>query len=301
MTAHLFSELVIESGFPKGVINIVHGRGPKAGQALVEHPEVPVISFTGGTKTGGQIAKSIAPLFKKSSFELGGKNPNIIFSDCDFKKALKMSLRSSFLNQGEICLCGSRIFVEKDIYGKFLDQFVVETEKLQVGDPEDDKTFVGALVSKSHLEKVLSYVKLARDEGGHIRTRSEIRGLGEKIQGGYYMRPAVITDLDPKCSVQQEEIFGPVVTITPFETEEEVLEMANGTPYGLSASLWTSDNGRVHRLSRKIQAGTVWVNSWMYRNLRAPLGGMKNSGLGREGGEYSLNFFTEIQNVSIHY
>ena len=301
MTAHLFSELVVESGFPKGVINIVHGRGSGAGQSLVEHPGVPVVSFTGGTKTGVQIAKTIAPFFKKSSFELGGKNPNIIFSDCDFKKALKTSLRSSFLNQGEICLCGSRVFVERDIYENFLDQFVLETEKLQVGDPEDKKTFLGALVSKSHLEKVLSYVKLAREEGGRIQTRSEVGGLGEKIQGGYYMRPTVITDLDPKCSVQQEEIFGPVVTFTPFETEEEVLEMANGTPYGLSASLWTSDNSRVHRLSRKIQAGTVWVNSWMYRNLRAPLGGMKNSGLGREGGEYSLNFFTETQNVSIHY
>ena len=301
MTAHLLSELIVESGLPEGVVNIVHGRGSKAGQALIEHPDVPVVSFTGGTKTGVQIAKTIAPFFKRSSFELGGKNPNIIFSDCDFKKALKMSIRSSFFNQGEICLCGSRIYVEKNIYEKFLDHFVRKTDELKVGDPEDDKNFIGALVSKSHLEKVLSYVKQAEKEGGKIETQTELKGLGEEIKGGYYMRPTVITGLDSKSSIQQEEIFGPVVTLTPFESEREVLEMANGTQYGLSASLWTSDNDRVHRLSKKIQAGTVWVNSWMYRNLRAPLGGMKSSGLGREGGDYSLDFFTETQNVSIEY
>ena len=301
MTACLFSELVMEVGFPKGVINIVHGLGERVGQALVEHPGVPVVSFTGGTQTGKHIATSIAPLLKKTSFELGGKNPNIIFSDCDFKKALKISLRSSFLNQGEICLCGSRIFVEKDIYEKFVDRFVQETKKLQVGDPREEKTFIGALVSKAHLEKVLSYVELAKKEGGKLHTFPEVDGLNGEIRDGYYMKPVVITGLDSRSRVQQEEIFGPVVTITPFETEEELLEMANGVSYGLSASLWTSDNSRVHRLSRQIQAGTVWVNSWMYRNLRAPLGGMKGSGLGREGGDYSLNFFTETQNVSIQY
>ncbi len=301
MTAFLLSELIIEAGFPKGVINIVHGQGGTAGQHLISHPRVPVISFTGGTKTGGHIAQTVATMFKKTSFELGGKNPNIIFADCDFEQALRISLRSSFLNQGEICLCGSRIFVEKSIYQKFVDRFVSETDQLLVGDPENSKTFLGALVSKAHLEKVKSYVSLAREEGGVVLTKEKVEDLAPQFQSGYFMRPTVITGLKPDCRVQQEEIFGPVVTITPFETEEEVLAMANGVQYGLSATLWTSDNSRVHRMSREIQAGTVWVNSWMYRNLRAPLGGMKSSGLGREGGDYSLNFFTETQNVSIQY
>ncbi len=301
MTAGLFSELVIEAGFPPGVINIVHGLGSKAGQALVTHPDVPVISFTGGTKTGGHIAESVAHMFKKTSFELGGKNPNIIFADCDFEKAIRTSLRSSFLNQGEICLCGSRIFVEQSIYDKFVERFVAETDQLVVGDPMSKKSFVGALVSRDHLDKVLSYVELAKKEGGTVLTKTGVEGLSEAHKLGFYMRPTVITGLSPECRVQQEEIFGPVVTITPFTTEEEALTMANGVQYGLSASLWTSDNSRVHRLSKKIQAGTVWVNSWMYRNLRAPLGGMKSSGIGREGGDYSLNFFTETQNVSVSY
>lgn len=301
MTAFMLSELVVEAGFPPGVINIVHGRGASTGQALIEHKDVPVVSFTGGTKTGGHIAQSIATQFKKTSFELGGKNPNIIFADCAFEQALKTSLQSSFLNQGEICLCGSRIYVEEKIYDQFLKAFVEETEKITVGDPSDKKSFIGALVSKEHLEKVLSYVELAKEEGGTIHTSSEVQGLSEPIKNGYYMRPTVITGLPKNCRVQQEEIFGPVVTITPFKTEEEALELANSVDYGLSATLWTSDVSRAHRVSGQIQAGTVWVNSWMYRNLRAPLGGMKHSGVGREGGDYSLNFFTEIQNVSIRY
>jgi aminomuconate-semialdehyde/2-hydroxymuconate-6-semialdehyde dehydrogenase len=301
MTAFLLSEILVEISFPKGVINILHGLGNVTGEALITHPDVPVISFTGGTQTGAHIAKSVAPMFKKTSFELGGKNPNIIFADCDFEKAVTTSLRSSFLNQGEICLCGSRIFVEKSIYQKFIDRFVLETEKLTVGDPHDKESFMGALVSKEHLQKVLSYIELAKKEGGQVLTSSEVKGLPPKLQQGYYMRPTVITGLDSSCRVQQEEIFGPVVTITPFSTEEEVLKMANSVQYGLSASLWTQDNSRVHRVAKKIQAGTVWVNSWMYRNLRAPLGGMKYSGLGREGGDYSLNFFTETQNISIQY
>lgn len=300
MTAYRFSELVIEAGIPAGVINIVHGLGTTTGQALIEHPKVPLISFTGGTKTGGHIAQTVATQFKKTSLELGGKNPNIIFADCDFEKAIATSLRSSFLNQGEICLCGSRIFVEKSIYSQFVERFVAETEKLKVGDPRKDDSFMGALVSKPHLEKVLSYVELAKKEGGKVLTSQKV-DVESSIEKGYYMRPTVITGLAPDCRVQQEEIFGPVVTITPFETEEEMLAMANGVQYGLSATLWTSDNSRVHRLAPKIQAGTVWVNSWMYRNLRAPLGGMKSSGIGREGGDYSINFFTETQNISIQY
>ena len=301
MTAYLFSQMINEAGLPPGTINIIHGTGAKTGNALIKHPDVPVISFTGGTATGGHIAKEVGPLFKKTSFELGGKNPNIIFADCDFEKALSTSIKSSFLNQGEICLCGSRIFVEESLYDKFVERFVEETEKLQVGSPFEKGTFVGALVSKPHLDKVKSYVELAKEEGGKVLTSSEVKGLSEENKNGYYMRPTVITGLSPQCRVQQEEIFGPVVTITPFKTEDEVLEMANGVKYGLSATLWTENASRVHRMSKEIQAGTVWVNSWMYRNLKAPLGGMKQSGIGREGGDYSLNFFTETQLVSISY
>lgn len=300
-TAAMFSQMVIDCGMPPGVINIVHGEGAGAGQALIEHPDVPAISFTGGTKTGAHINQTVASQFKKTSFELGGKNPNIIFADCDFEKALSTSLRASFLNQGEICLCGSRIFVEETIYEKFLNRFVKEADALVVGDPLDEKTFMGALVSKDHLEKVSSYVELAKQEGGTVHTRNEVTGLKEEHQKGYFMRPTVISGLDFNCRVQQEEIFGPVVTITPFKNEEHALEMANSVQYGLSASLWTSNVERAHRVAGQIQAGTVWVNSWMYRNLRAPLGGMKASGLGREGGDYSLNFYTETQNVSMSF
>ncbi len=301
MTAFLFSQLVIEAGIPHGVINIIHGPGGEAGEALIQHKDIPVISFTGGTKTGAHIATQVAPQFKKLSLELGGKNPNIIFADCDYEKALSTSVRASFLNQGEICLCGSRIFVEQSMYQKFLSDFTRETDKLIVGDPMNKKSFLGPLVSKDHLEKVKSYVQLARQEGGLVHTNEEVQGLDPTLTKGYFMRPTVISGLHHECRVQQEEIFGPVVTITPFESEEEVLTMANSVPYGLSASLWTQSSDRVHRVSGQIKSGTVWVNSWMYRNLRAPIGGMKQSGLGREGGDDSLNFFTETQNVSIRY
>ncbi len=301
MTAFMLSELIIEAGFPPGVINIVHGEGGQTGQALIDHPDVPVVSFTGGTQTGAHIAQTVAPQFKKISLELGGKNPNIIFADCDFEKALKTTLRSSFLNQGEICLCGSRIYVEESIFQEFISRFVEETDKLVVGDPLQKGTFLGPLVSQSHLEKVLSYVELAQKEGGRVLTTMEIGHLEEEFSQGYFMRPTIIAGLANDCRVQKEEIFGPVVTVTPFSSEEEVVAMANDVDYGLAASVWTSDLSRSHRVAKQLQSGTVWVNSWMYRNLRAPLGGMKSSGVGREGGDYSLSFFTETQNVSISY
>lgn len=297
MTAYLFSELLLEIGFPRGVINIVHGEGAIAGQKLVEHSEVPVISFTGGTKTGATIASAAAPFFKKVSLELGGKNPNIIFADCDFEQALGTSLRSSFLNQGEICLSGSRIYIEKSIYRRFVDRFVEETDRLKVGDPKDEKVFMGALVSRNHLEKVLSYVELAKVSGGRVLSQTSLTGLRDELKEGFYMRPTVIADIPPGCRFEQEEVFGPAVSVTPFETEEDLLAMANGVRHGLSASLWTSNLSRAHRLSRQLQAGVVWVNAWMERSMQAPFGGMKSSGLGREGGEYSLDFFTEIQNI----
>ena len=301
MTAYLLSELIAQVDFPPGTCNIIHGDGATTGNALISHPDVPVVSFTGGTQTGEHLARTIAPQFKKYSLELGGKNPNIIFADADIDQAIKTSLKSSFLNQGEICLCGSRMFVEQSIFDSFVEKFVAETEKLQVGDPMDKDSFIGALVSKPHLEKVKSYVELAKQEGGTVRTSMEVQGLSDEVKNGYFMRPTVITGLAPHCRVQQEEIFGPVVTITPFQSEEEVIEMANGVKYGLSASLWTGDSSRAHRVAENIQAGTVWVNNWMFRDLRVPFGGMKHSGVGREGGDYSLNFFTESQNICIRY
>ena len=297
MTAYLFTELCIEAGLPDGVLNIVHGLGPKVGQAIVEHPNTKAISFTGGTKTGKQIAATAAPMFKKLSLELGGKNPNIIFADCDFDQALKTSLQSSFSNQGQICLCGSRIFIERPIYDRFRDAFVEKAGKLKVGSPYLEESQIGALVSKSHFEKVLSYVQLAKEEGGKLLCGgNEVKFDGE-FAGGFYMQPAVFEGLAFDCRTNQEEIFGPVVTLTPFDTEEELLKMTNSTQYGLSASIWTSNLDRAMRLSHSVQAGIVWVNCWLFRDLRTPFGGVKHSGVGREGGWDALSFFTEKKNI----
>ena len=300
MTAFLLGEICTDAGLPKGVLNIVHGTGPSAGQAIVEHPHIKAISFTGGTTTGEHIARTAAPMFKKLSLELGGKNPNLIFADCNYEKMLATTLKSSFSNQGQICLCGSRIFVEKTIYEKFKKDFVEKTKQLKVGNPFVEKTNLGALVSKEHLEKVESYIKLAEEEGGKILfggNRVKVKGL----ENGYYLEPTVIEVFDNQCRVNQEEIFGPVVSIMPFETEEEVLAMANSVKYGLSATLWTSDVNRTMRISKEIEAGIVWVNTWLNRDLRTPFGGIKTSGVGREGGFEALQFFTEAKNVCIRY
>lgn len=299
MTAFLLSRLCIEAGLPKGVLNIVHGLGPKVGQAISEHPDVPIISFTGGTATGKRIAATAAPMFKKLSLELGGKNPNIIFADCDFDKALSTSVQSSFANQGQICLCGSRIFVERSIYNKFRDAFVEKVKKLRVGDPLDESSHLGAVVSKPHMEKVLGYIDLAKEEGGIVLTGGQQIVTTGEISKGYYLAPTVIEGLDYNCRTNQEEIFGPVVTLAPFDTEEEVLNMANSTPYGLSATLWTNNLNRTQRLSTAIKAGIIWVNCWLVRDLRTPFGGVKQSGIGREGGWDALQFFTEKKNVCI--
>ena len=299
MTAYLFSKLCIEAGLPPGVLNIVYGLGHKAGQALVAHPRVPVISFTGGTTTGAAIAKTAAPMFKKLSLELGGKNPNIIFADADLEEAIKISLQSSFSNQGEICLCGSRIFVERPVYKKFLNAFAEKTRQLVVGDPGDNDTQVGAVVSENHLNKILSYVNLAREEGGEVVVGGKCIKLKGRCSSGYYMQPTVITGLTPACRTNREEIFGPVVTVTPFDDEEEVLDYANSTDYGLSATIWTQDLKKAHRVAHKVKSGVVWVNCWLLRDLRTPFGGMKQSGLGREGGFDALRFFTEEKNICI--
>lgn len=300
-TAFLLGKVAKEAGMPDGVLNIIHGEGGGAGDAIVKHKKIKAISFTGGTSTGEYIARTAAPMFKKLSLELGGKNPNIIFADCDFKEMLSTTLRSSFANQGQICLCGSRIFVERPIYDKFKEEFVKRVDSTVVAHPNDPTAKLGAVVSKPHMEKVLSYVEIAKEEGGIVLTGGERVTMDAPYENGYYLRPTVIEGLAYDCRTNQEEIFGPVVTITPFDTEEEVLMMANSTQYGLSSTLWTSDLKRAHRMADKLQAGIVWVNAWLVRDLRTPFGGVKASGVGREGGWEALRFFTEPKNVFIKY
>lgn len=299
MTAFLLSQLAHEAGIPPGVLNIVHGLGAKVGAAISAHPQIAAISFTGSTRTGAEIARTAGPAFKKLSLEMGGKNPNIVFADCDFEEALATTLRSSFSNQGQICLCGSRIFVEKSIYPKFRDALVSKTRALRVGDPRDSSTEQGAVVSLEHRDKILSYIDLAKKEGGRILVGGASAQVEGRCKNGWFIEPTLIEGLSPQCRVNQEEIFGPVATITPFETEEEVLEWANCTSYGLAASLWTQNLKRAHRFSAGLKSGIVWVNCWMLRDLRTPFGGMKDSGVGREGGQEALRFFTEPKNVCI--
>ena len=346
MTAYLLSKLCIEAGLPAGVLNIVHGTGPKVGAAIVAHREVKAISFTGGTKTGEEIARTAAPMFKKLSLELGGKNPNIIFADCNYEEMLATTVRSSFSNQGEICLCGSRIFVERPLYERFKTDFAARVSTLMVGDPNDPDTDVGAIVSKQHFDKIMSYIDLAKEEGGKILTggnaaavkvpsfskegwQTDAVGPSDgvvttaepsttpSVQGspdvsenpkseiqnpksaGWFIQPTVIEGLPSDCRTNTEEIFGPVVTIMPFDTEDEVLGYANSVRYGLSATVWTENLSRAHRVSAALESGIVWVNCWMLRDLRTPFGGVKDSGIGREGGFKALNFFTEPKNVCI--
>jgi aminomuconate-semialdehyde/2-hydroxymuconate-6-semialdehyde dehydrogenase len=300
-TAFLLSKVCQEINFPAGVLNFVHGLGPKVGEAICVHPSVKAISFTGGTSTGKRIASVAAPMFKKLSLELGGKNPNIIFADCDYKEMLATSVRSSFANQGQICLCGSRIFVERPLYEKFKTDFVARVSKLQVGDPMDNNTKTGAVVSEAHMNKVLSYIELAKAEGGTVITGGERANVPDRCAEGWFINPTVIEGLAYNCRTNQEEIFGPIVTIMPFDTEEEVLMYANSTDYGLAATLWTQNLSRAHRMAEKLASGIVWVNCWLVRDLRTPFGGVKNSGVGREGGMEALHFFTEAKNICISY
>jgi aminomuconate-semialdehyde/2-hydroxymuconate-6-semialdehyde dehydrogenase len=299
MTAYLLSEICQDAGLPPGVLNIVHGAGPTTGEAIVRHPEIKAISFTGSTRAGAEIARIAAPMFKKLSLELGGKNPNLIFADCDYDKMLETTVRSSFNNQGQICLCGSRIYVEKSLYKRFKDDFVERVLALKCGDPADLAMQQGAVVSKMHFDKVLSYIELAKQEGGHILCGGHALEFSGKLEKGWFIAPTVIDGLPVQCRTNQEEIFGPVVTLQSFETDEEALTLANSSPYGLSATLWTNDLSRVNRLSAALQAGIVWVNTWMLRDLRTPFGGVKNSGVGREGGWDAMRFFTETKNVTI--
>ena len=297
-TAYLLSEILDEVGFPAGVLNIVHGTGPNVGEPLVSHPEVPVISFTGGTATGARISSIAAPMFKKLSLELGGKNPNVIFADCDFDKMLRTTLQSSFANQGQICLCGSRILVERPLYDRFVAAFVDKVKALKVGRPDDPATQVGAVVSKDHQAKILHYIQLAQEEGGTVECGGQAL-YPEGAEGGFYVAPTVITGLNMGCRTNQEEIFGPVVTIQAFDSEEEALALANATKYGLAATVWTENLKRAHRVAAHIHSGIVWVNNWLVRDLRTPFGGVKASGVGREGGFEALRFFTEPKNIYI--
>ena len=298
-TAYLLSEILDEIGFPKGVLNIVHGLGAEVGAAIVAHHDTNIISFTGGTQTGKAISSVAAPMFKKISLELGGKNANVIFDDCDFEDAVNTSVRSSFANQGQICLCGSRIYVQRGIYEKFKAAFLERVNGLTVADPLSDQARMGAVVSKEHMNKVLSYIELAKEEGGTLLTGGHRVQLEGRCERGYFIAPTVFENLPASCRTNQEEIFGPVVTLTPFDTEEEALAMANGTAYGLAATIWTSDLKTAHRMASGLHAGIIWVNCWLLRDLRTPFGGVKQSGVGREGGFEALRFFTEPKNICI--
>lgn len=298
-TAYLLGEICNAAGLPPGVFNIVHGLGPRAGEAIVRHPQIKAVSFTGSTRAGAEIARIAAPMFKKLSLELGGKNPNLIFADCDYEQMLQTTVASSFNNQGQICLCGSRIYVERPIYERFKKDFVERVQALRVGDPADPGSRLGAVVSKLHFDKVLSYIDLAREEGGTILCGGTALSLPGPLAGGWYIAPTVVEGLPIECRSNQEEIFGPVVTIQPFDTDDEALALANGVPYGLSSTLWTNNLRRTQRFAAELQAGIVWVNCWLLRDLRTPFGGVKQSGVGREGGWEAMRFFMETKNVTL--
>lgn len=298
-TAFLLSKLCADIGFPAGVLNIVHGRGGWAGRALVEHPKVLAVSFTGGTKTGREIAQIAAPSFKKLSLELGGKNPVVIFADAQFDEMMNQTVRAAFANQGQICLCGSRIYIERPLYARFREAFVERAKKLRVGDPMDEQTDQGSLVSKTHFEKVMGAIAQAKRDGAKILCGGDRATVSGRCENGWFVQPTVLEGLPENCPTVQEEIFGPVVSIAPFDAEDEVLQWANGTAYGLAATVWTENLARAHRMAERLEAGIIWINCWMLRDLRTPFGGVKNSGVGREGGTEALRFFTEPKNVCV--
>ena len=305
-TATRLGELTVKAGFPPGVVNIVHGLGPSVGQPIVEHPSVPTISFTGGTATGSRIASACAPMFKRVGLELGGKNPFIVFADADLDRAVETAVRAGFTNQGQICLCGSRLLVEASIADEFVSRFVERVEALVPGDPLDDATTFGSLISDDHRAKVDAAVREAEALGGRVltggsRPSKQPSDLPARCARGAFYLPTVIDCLDPACPIEQNEIFGPVVTVQRFQDEDDALDLANGTPYGLAASLFTSDLSRAHRMAETLDFGILWINCWMLRDLRTPFGGMKQSGLGREGGEDAMRFFTEPTSVCIQF
>jgi aminomuconate-semialdehyde/2-hydroxymuconate-6-semialdehyde dehydrogenase len=298
LTASALADIMADAGAPSGVFNLVHGIGPEAGQALVEHPGVPAISFTGGTATGRIVASTCAPLFKKVSLELGGKNSTIVFADADFDAAVEVAVRAAFANQGEICLCGSRILVQRTIWTRFVEAFVAKVAALRVGNPADDTTDLGALVSNAHRDKVEGYIALALEEGGTIETGGR---RPDHLTQGAFLEPTVVTGLPSTCRTATEEIFGPMATLHPFDTEQQAVTMANEVEYGLAGSVWTRDLGKAHRVSAAMHTGMVWVNTWLQRDLRVPFGGVKNSGVGHEGGRWSIDFYSEVKNVCVKF
>lgn len=299
MTGYLLSVVAKEAGLPDGVLNIVHGGGPDCGSAIVKHPKIKAISFTGSTRAGKDIATIAAPMFKKLSLELGGKNPNIIFADCNWDKMIATTVQSSFANQGQICLCGSRILVEESIFEKFKTEFIARVKALKIGDPLETTSKQGAVVSKLHFDKVMSCIELAKQEGGTILLGGNAVKPEGRCADGYFIEPTIIEGLGPDCRTNMEEIFGPVVTLQSFKTEEEALQLANCSDYGLAATIWTENVTRANRIAAKVQSGIIWINCWLLRDLRTPFGGFKNSGVGREGGWEAMRFFTEPKNVCI--
>ena len=301
LTAHLLAETLLELGLPKGVFNLVHGLGPEVGQAILEHPGIKAISFTGGTETGRIVARTAAPMFKKLSLELGGKNATVVFADADMEKAVEGAVRAAFTNSGQVCLCGSRIFIEEEIVEQFTRRFVEKVDAIRVGNPMDEETEMGTVISPEHLLKIESYIDLAQKEGGVILTGGtrEMTGYNGPDGTGAFLRPTVVGNLPHTSRCATEEIFGPMVTLHAFSTEQDALEMVNASEYGLAGSVWTSDIKRGQRFSTQIDSGIVWVNTWLHRDLRTPFGGVKNSGVGREGGQWSLDFFSELTNICI--
>ena len=300
LTADLMMRVIDEVGLPAGVVNLVHGEGAGAGAPLVSHSDVDLVSFTGGTSTGEKVAASAAPAFKKLSLELGGKNASIVFADCDMDSTVAGVVRAGFLNQGQVCLCGSRVLVEDSAYAEFRDRFVDAVEAMRIGDPSEESTDLGALISEEHLAKVQGYVELAKQEGGVLLTGGT-PCLPSGFEGGNWMAPTVIEGLSPDSRCSTEEIFGPVVTLHPFGSEDEAVAIANNTRYGLAGSVWTSDLDKGRRVSEAIDSWSVWVNTWLHRDLRVPFGGVKDSGVGREGGKWSLGFFSEAMNVCVKH
>lgn len=301
MTAYLLCQLCAEAGLPAGVLNIVHGNGPHCGSEIVKHPDIKAISFTGSTRAGKDIASIAAPMFKKISLELGGKNPNIIFADCDWDKMMRTTVQSSFANQGQICLCGSRILVEESIYEKFKTEFIARVKAMVIGDPLDENSKQGAVVSKVHFDKVMGCIELAKQEGGSILLGGNAVQPEGRCTKGYFIEPTIIEGLSPDCRTNMEEIFGPVVTLQSFKNEEDALLKANASEYGLAATIWTQDISRANKMAAAVHSGIIWVNCWLLRDLRTPFGGFKSSGVGREGGWEAMRFFTEPKNVAIEF